>query len=502
MPNEHPSKRGLIYARVSSEEQKKSGHSIPSQIRLLEEKMKADGVVLAHEPIVDTESGTTPEREGLKQLWKFAKSGGVDFVYTYDLDRLGRDVAETPHLMYKLKRETGVIVRAIDREYNFGDPTDFLLAVLQSYPGHIESRKIGERTRRGKIEKFRSGKWVGPVPFAYRRSSSGELEKVREFEQIVRKIFETYRQQNDVTQTTRLINEIYSKTIGELSADQVRRILVRSIYSGRPRYGKTEISTPQLSMVPADLFENVQLLLEKKARKSKAKKERKPKSLLDDLVLDYDTGSLTGILKWLKPHCPRCGTEMQGNGSKLSHVVEGARLPNFRCKCGYQRTIPNDDEFERLRTALSCPRCRYLHFDATARLDGFAEYSCKRCGFSFMFRPELSRERLTANDNSKHILERDSLVSRISEQYAASLESIRRLVRRLAKSGFSLEPLAFEYLKKVNALDVETIGDSIVENLNGRVIPGGVITRQLLMEVLSPPLASTTECPKIMSDNN
>jgi len=119
-----------------------------------------------------------------------------------------------------------------------------------------------------------------------------------------------------------------------------------------------------------------------------------------------------------------------------------------------------------------------------------------------MFRPELSRERLTANDNSKHILERDSLVSRISEQYAASLESIRRLVRRLAKSGFSLEPLAFEYLKKVNALDVETIGDSIVENLNGRVIPGGVITRQLLMEVLSPPLASTTECPKIMSDNN
>jgi DNA invertase Pin-like site-specific DNA recombinase len=483
--NGHQLKRAVIYARVSTEEQRRAGFSIPSQIRLLEEKMKADGVVVAREPIVDVETGTTSEREGLKQLWELAKSGGIDLAYTFALDRLGRHIVETPYLMYKLKEETGVIFRTMDREYNFTDPMDFLLLVIQSYPGHVESRKIGERTQRGKVQKFLSGKWVGPVPFAYRRSTSGELEKVGELEPIVRKVFQTYTEKRDAKEVTRVINALYSKIIEKFTVDQMRRILTNPVYVGRPRYGKTEISAPQLSMIPADLFENVHLLLEKKTQKSKTKKERKPKSFLDNLTSHCDTGSLTFFLKQFKPHCPQCGTEMQGNGSKPSHVIEGARLPNFRCKCGYQRTIPHDAELEHLLTALSCPHCRYLEFDVTSTLDGFNEYVCRRCDFSFMLRPERSPQRILANGNSKHIPGQDNLANRNSEQDTRSPESLHRLIKRLAIPGFNLAPSAFEHLKQVNALDVETIGDSILVNLKGRTIPCGVITKQLLMEALS-----------------
>lgn len=483
--NEQVPKRGVAYVRVSTEEQKKTGYSVPSQIRLIEEKMKADGVVIAHGPIVDVETGTTSEREGLKQLWELARSGSIDYLYTHTLDRLGRHVAETPYLMYELRKQTSVIVRTMDREYNFADPMDFLLLVIQSYPGHVESRKIGERTRRGKVEKFRSGKWVGPVPFAYRKSASGQLEKVRELEPIVRKVFETYRERGDVKQVTRIINGVYSRTTGNFSADQIRRILANPVYVGHPRYGETEISAPQLSMVPAGLFENVQLLLEKKAQKSKTKKERKPKSVLDDLTSDYDTGSMASFLKVYRAHCPQCGAEMQGNGSKPSRVVEGARLPNFRCKCGYQRTSPNDAELKHFQTGPSCPHCRYLEFDVTSTLDGFAEYACKRCGFSFMLRPELSQQRIIANDNGKHVLGQDSLMNRVSDQDAAWQESFRRLVHRFAVSGFNLECSVVEQLRKINAPDIETIGDSILMNVKEGAIPGGVITKQLLMEALS-----------------
>jgi len=492
-PNDHPPKRGVIYARVSTEEQKKSGHSIPSQIRLLEEKMKADGVVAAHEPIVDAETGRTCEREGLKVLWELARSGSIDYVYVYDLDRFGRHVVETPYLMYKLREETGVIVRTMDREYNFTDPIDFLLAVFKSYTGQVESSKIGERTQRGKVEKFRNGQWVGPVPFACRRSTSGELEKVREREPIVRKIFETYREKGDIKQVTRAINELYSKTTGKFTVDQIRRILTNPVYVGHPRYGKTEISAPHLSVVPADLFENVQLLLEKKAQKSKTKKERKPKSILDDLASEYDTGSVVSVLKIFKAHCPRCGTEMQGNGSKPSHVTEGFRLPNFRCKCGYQITAPNDSELEHFQTGPSCPRCRYLEFDVTSRLDGFNGYTCRRCHFSFMLRPEQCQPRIIANDNSKHVPEQDNLANRNSEQDTGSLKHLPSLVQRLLRSGFSLAPSAFEHLKQVNALDVERIGDSILVNVKERAVPCGVITKQLLMEVLSSMQPRTAE---------
>ena len=44
MFNNVSTKKGVIYARVSSEEQKKSGYSLASQKRFLEEKMKNDGI--------------------------------------------------------------------------------------------------------------------------------------------------------------------------------------------------------------------------------------------------------------------------------------------------------------------------------------------------------------------------------------------------------------------------------------------------------------------------
>jgi len=464
--------------------------------------MKADDVVAAHEPIVDIETGTTTEREGLKQLWDLAKSGAIHYLYVHSLDRLGRHVAEIPNLMYRLKQEMNVTVRTIDREYNFIDPMDFLLLVIQSYPGHVESRRIGERTQRGKVEKFRNGKWVGPVPFAYRRNASGELEKVREFEPIVRKIFENYKEKSDVKKLTSATNELYSKTTGRFSVDQIRRILTNPVYTGRPCYGNAEISAPQLSMVPADLFENVQLLLKKKMQKFRTKKERKPRSFLDDLASNYDAGSLVSFLKQFKPHCPRCGAEMQGNGSKPSHVIEGARLPNFRCKCGYQRTIPNDAELERLLTAISCPRCRYLSFDATTRLDNVTEYTCKRCRYSFMVRPEQRQQKIIINDNSRYVPEHYSVRIRNPEQDTGWHESLRCLVHRFAISGYSLESSAVEHFKEVNLRDVEAIGDLIFAKLKKKSLPGGVITKQIFMEVLSSPPPSIIEHLEVMGDDN
>jgi site-specific DNA recombinase len=217
MSDGHSVKRGVIYARVSSEEQDKKGYSLPSQNRYLKERMKADGVVPVREPIIDVETGRTSEREGLKLLWSLARSGAIDYVYVYDQDRLGRHVAETPYLMWKLKEETGVVVRTMTREYNFADPIDFVFAVLESYAGHVESDKIGERTQRGKTEKFLSGKWIGPVPFGYRKNADSELEKVSELERIVCEIFKTYEMRRDLRRTTNDVNLRYAETIGKLS---------------------------------------------------------------------------------------------------------------------------------------------------------------------------------------------------------------------------------------------------------------------------------------------
>jgi len=170
-------KRGVIYARVSTEEQRREGYSIPSQIKALREKMRIDNVVEVHEPIIDSDSGKDFERKGLKEIWELVHVKLIDCVYVYDLDRLGRHVAEMPYLMWTLK-ENGVIVSDINQEYNFVDPMQFVFATMICARAHSESDHIGERTQRGKNEKFAQGKWVGPVPFGCRKNAKEELEKI------------------------------------------------------------------------------------------------------------------------------------------------------------------------------------------------------------------------------------------------------------------------------------------------------------------------------------
>jgi len=384
MSNSSNKKRGVIYARVSTEEQRKSGHSLPSQIALLEEKMKKDGVEAVHPPITDVDSGRNFEREGLKELLKLAESRSIDYLYVYDLDRLGRNVVETPYLMYKLK-EMSVIVRTIDGEYNFENPYDYLKAIIVSLPGDVESRKLGERTQRGKSEKFKRGKWVGPVPFGYIKNAEGALEKLAELESIIIDIFQTYRMTRDIKKTAQIINDKYLNKIGKISTNQVKTIFTNPIYDGRPRYGKTQIRMETLAIVAPELYDEAQSIMESKAKKHRVKERRKPQSILDDLVSEYGMDYVMRTLKLLWPHCPKCETHMVGNGSKF---VRGLRLPNFRCNnCGYQRTIPLITELRQfLRNLTRCPKCGVVEdFVKTGTLDGSVEYTCRRCGTSFQF---------------------------------------------------------------------------------------------------------------------
>jgi len=386
-------KRGVMYKRVSTEDQR-DNYSFPRQQKLLREKMKNDDVEEVHEPIEDVESGRDFERKGLKELFELATEKRIDYVYVLDLDRLGRHVAETPYLMYRLKEE-GVIVRDPYEEYNFNDPIDYVIVTIKCYRGHSESLKIGERTQGGKIEKFSQGKWVGPVPLGFRKNAEGALEKNLEFEPIVNDIFKKYKITHDIKKTTQLINEAYLGKIGKLSTNQVKTILKNPIYDGRPRYGKTQIQAPQLAMVPHDLYVEVQSLMESKASRHKAKERKKSRTILDKFASEYGLDHVMVVFKLLKPICPRCGSLMDGNGSK---PYEDIRLPNFVCtnrECRYQRTIPSIHELKHLRQKLlSCPKCRVVEdFVKTETLDGSVEYTCRRCGASFEFATKRENEK-------------------------------------------------------------------------------------------------------------
>lgn len=343
MESNNSSKRGVNYVRVSKEEQKKEGYSLQSQVRLCRERMERDGVKEVHPPIEDAESGRNFERRGIEDLIKLAEDSCIDYVYVHSLDRLGRNVAETPYFMYRLK-ELGVTVRTPEREYKLEKPMDFVIAVIDSLPPDEESRKIGERTRRGKVQKFMEGKWVGPIPFGYKKIEE-RLEKIPELERVILEIFEAYKRLKDVKKVTNEINERYAGVVGKFSVHHIRRTLSNRIYIGHPSFGKEEITNPALAMLPQELFDEVQRLLEEKAKKSRVKKARKPHSILDDWARKFGIDYVARVLDVLKAHCPRCkDVHMVGAGSKN---INGVMVPRFKCpSCGYIMPVPSGAKIE------------------------------------------------------------------------------------------------------------------------------------------------------------
>jgi site-specific DNA recombinase len=64
--NGHGPKRAILYARVSTDEQAKSGYSLPEQLRVLREHAAHEGYEVVSEIEDDGYSGTTIDRPGLR----------------------------------------------------------------------------------------------------------------------------------------------------------------------------------------------------------------------------------------------------------------------------------------------------------------------------------------------------------------------------------------------------------------------------------------------------
>jgi len=220
-------------------------------------------------------------------------------------------------------------------------------------------------------------------------------------------IFQAYKKLKDVKKVMNEINERYASDVGKLSVQHVRRILSNRIYMGHPSYGKEEIANPALTMVPRELFGEVQQLLGEKAKKFRVKKARKPHSILDDWARKFGLDYVARVLDVLKAHCPRCkDVHMIGDGSK---VIHGVIVPRFKCpSCGYLMPVPSGAKIECFVGAdlLICPnsKCRSVeNFTVMQLVDGSYEYACVDCGVTFRtdISPDVSARRLLEPEQFK-----------------------------------------------------------------------------------------------------
>src|SRR5829696_5028807 len=232
--NGEGSKRAILYARVSTEEQAKKGYSLAQQLEALREYAAREGYEILEEVVDPGQSGASLERPGMDRVRDLVAAGGVYVVLAQDRDRFVRE----PAYHYLLRREFeehGTKIRALnDRgdDTPEGELTDGILDQLAKY----EKAKIAERTRRGKLRKAREGRVIcGATPtygFHYNETRDGLLINEPEM-RVVEKIFDLAANGVAVRAIqTRLYTEgIPAPKGGSLWDDRVlRRLIANDVY--------------------------------------------------------------------------------------------------------------------------------------------------------------------------------------------------------------------------------------------------------------------------------
>jgi site-specific DNA recombinase len=152
--------RAAIYARVSTERQGRQ-QTIDSQLHALRHWAEDNGHELLDEHVYIDEgyTGSRLDRPGLDSLRDAAQQGLVEVVAVLSPDRLARKYAYQVLLLEEL-RKAGCEVVLLNHVLT-DDPQDQLLLQIQGAVAEYERAVLGERFRRGKLQKARRGHWLG-----------------------------------------------------------------------------------------------------------------------------------------------------------------------------------------------------------------------------------------------------------------------------------------------------------------------------------------------------
>ena len=337
--------RVAVYARVSSEEQKKN-QSIETQRvyarKWLDlEKDRGELMEVAGEYLDDGVSGTDPleERPGGKSLLHDAKEGKFNKLVFYKIDRLGRDPRLLLNAVHTLA-DLGVTVKSLTEPFDTVTPQGrFMLNMFASVAG-LERDTIIERSVMGTDHWAREGVWLGGItPYGYRKEGDKKNARLVVSEdslggvgmteaEVVRVIYHLCADEG--WSTVKIANHLNAlgippaytkdnrektptggrkegkrkeKTSGIWSPSRIRNLIVSTTYKGVHIYGKRSTRNRELihrkvpAIVPEATWDRAQDTMQsnRHARTWNAKRQY----LLRGLI-----------------HCQECGLTYHGTASR------------------------------------------------------------------------------------------------------------------------------------------------------------------------------------------
>ncbi|WP_064200813.1 recombinase family protein [Brevibacillus brevis] len=329
-----------IYARVSTEEQAKSGFSLDDQLRECRKKAATSEAA----EYVDDVSGEFLDRPALSRLRRDAKEGLITKIVCLDPDRLSRKLMNQLLITDEFDKR-GIELVFVNGEYA-KTPEGQLFYSMRGAIAEFEKAKINERMSRGRREKARQGRVLRDFQiYGYSYDSKKEQIVINEAEAaVVRLVFDLFTQPNELVQgingiAVYLTNKgVPTKRGASVWHRQVvRQMLMNEAYVGRFYQNKwnTEgmlgnqfrepdekvrmkmrpkdewISLPCPSIIDEVKFEHAQRLLKESRRRWAGR--------------SFNEYLLSGLVR-----CGSCGNTMSGRKVKnwSHHVFEYTDVKN------------------------------------------------------------------------------------------------------------------------------------------------------------------------------
>ena len=267
--------KAINVSRVSTEEQKEAGNSLPAQIERIDKYCKNKSFIIIKSFSFD-ESAYKEKRDEFDKLLEYVQeiSKKEKVAVCFDkVDRLSRSVFDKRvGSLYEMAVADKIELHFVSdgqiinnqmsavEKFQFG----MSLGLAKYY-----SDAIGDNVKRAFEQKRRNGEWTGAVRLGYLNIHSNEEKRLRkdiivdpERAHLVQKMFELYSTDQHSLETIRLkITELGLRTLkgNSLSKSGVENILKDSFYCGiaiSKKYGSYSHKYPRL--ITRELFDKCQ----------------------------------------------------------------------------------------------------------------------------------------------------------------------------------------------------------------------------------------------------
>lgn len=308
--------KAVIYARYSSDNQREE--SIEGQLRECKEYAKKNGITILRTYIDRALSAKTDNRPEFQKMIQDSAKQLFDTVLVWKLDRFARNRYDSAHYKAFLKKNGAKVISATE---NISDgPEGIILESMLEEMAEYYSAELSQKINRGLTENALKGKNNGGrIPLGYILGEDRHLKIDPLTAPIVREIYQRYAQGDTIKDIITVLNEkhILTRRQKPFRQNSIQVLLRNRKYIGEYRYKDIVLKNAIPAIIPKDLFERVQMRVEKNKRAPARTKAN------DEYLLTT------------KLFCGHCGRMMVGESGTARN---GTTHRYYKCASAKRRT--------------------------------------------------------------------------------------------------------------------------------------------------------------------